>query len=153
MQRKIKNQEKIIDASKAKIAIVVAKFNVDITERMLEGSLDVLEKNKVQKNNIKIVWVPGSFEIPLACQKLAQSKIYDGIIAIGCLIKGETDHYYYISNEVSRGIMDVMLKFSLPIGFDVITTQNLKQAKERSSGKENRGAQAAQAVLEMITKL
>lgn len=109
-----------------------------------------MEKNKVKKNNIEIVWVPGSFEIPLVCQKIAQTKKYDGLIAIGCVIKGDTDHYYYISNEVSRGTMEVMLKFSLPIGFGVITTNNLKQAQDRSSNRCNKGGEAASAVLEII---
>jgi 6,7-dimethyl-8-ribityllumazine synthase len=150
MQRKNKSSEKLIDGSKYKIAIVVSKFNSDITEKMLRGALEILEKNKVKKNNIKIVRVPGSFEIPLVCKKLAEEKKYDGLIAIGCVIKGDTDHYYYISQEVSRGIMNVMLEFSLPIGFGVITTNNLQQAKNRSNDKCNKGKEAAEAVLEII---
>ncbi len=149
MQRKNKANEKLIDGSKLKIAIVVAKFNADITEKMLQGALEVLRINKVKKNNIEIVWVPGAYEIPLACQKLAQKKKYDGLVAIGCVIKGDTDHYYYISQEVSRGIMDVMLKFSLPIGFGVITVNNLKQAKDRANEKCNKGKEATEAVLDM----
>ena len=151
MQRKKENKKKNIDASKFKIAIVVASFNEDITGKMLKGAKETLNQNKVKIGNIKITKVPGSFEIPLACQRLAQEKKYDGIVAIGCVIKGETDHYYYIANEVSRGIMDVMLNFSIPIGFGVITTNNLKQAKDRSSAKSNKGSEAAEAVLEMIT--
>jgi len=110
MQRENKKINKI-DGRNLKIAIIVSKFNVDITEKMLQGALEVLRINKVKKNNIEIVWVPGAYEIPLACQKLAKEKKYDGLVAIGCVIKGDTDHYYYISQEVSRGIMDVMLKF------------------------------------------
>ncbi len=150
MQRKNKTEEKTIDGSKFKIAIIVSGFNADITGGMLGGSLNVLEKNRVKKSNIKIISVPGSYEIPLACQKLAQAKKYNGIIALGCVIKGETDHYYHISSEASRGIMEVMLKYSLPIGFGVITTNTLKQAKNRSGKKNNKGAEAAQAVLEML---
>lgn len=153
MQRKKENGNKKINASKFKIAIVVADFNKDITNKMLEGAKKVLKENKVKANNIKIITVPGSFEIPLACQKLAQTKKYDGVIAIGCVIKGGTDHYYYISNEVSRGIMDVMLNYSLPIGFGVITTNNLKQAKDRANNKCNKGVEAAEAVLEIINLL
>jgi len=152
MQRKNKETKKIFDGSKIKIAIVMAKFNADITEKMLQGALDTLQINKVKKNNIEIVRVPGAYEIPLACQKLAQSKKYDCLVAIGCVIKGDTDHYYYISQEVSRGIMDVMLKFSLPIGFGVITVNNLKQAKDRSNERCNKGKEATEAVLEMIAK-
>jgi len=150
MQRKTEILEKKRDGSKLKIALVVARFNSDITEKMLAGALRTLEENSVQKKNIKIVWVPGSFEIPLACQRLAKTKKFNGIVALGCVIKGDTDHFYYISSEASRGIMRVMLDFSIPIGFGVITTKNLKQAQERSGEKNNKGAEATQAVLEML---
>lgn len=145
-----KGKVKKFDGSKLKIGIAVSQFNSNITGSMLEEALKTLSKNKVKKENIKTVWVPGSFEIPLACQKLAQTKKYDALVAIGCVIKGETDHYYYICNEASRGIMDVMLKFDIPIGFGVLTTQNLKQAEVRSRGKENKGREAAEAALAMI---
>lgn len=150
MQRKNNISKEIINGRNLKIALVVSKFNSDITGKILEGAIKTLKKNLVQKKNITIIWVPGSFEIPLACQRLAKTKKVDGIMAIGCVIKGETDHFYYISSETTRGIMDVMLKFSIPIGFGIITCNNLKQAKERSSGKSNKGSEAAQAVLEML---
>jgi len=138
------------DGSKLKIGIVVSQFNSNITKPMLEGALETLSKNKVKRENIKTVWVPGSFEIPLACQRLAKTKKYDALIAIGCVIKGETDHFYYICDEASRGIMDVILKFGIPIGFGVLTVGNLKQAQARSRGKENKGREAAEAALAMI---
>lgn len=150
MKRDNKKERATIDGKSLKIGIVVAKFNSDITEGMLQGALEALEKNKVKKSNIKVVYCPGSFEVPLACQKLALTKKYDGIVAIGCLIKGETDHYHYIANTASKGIMDVSLKFNIPIGFGIITVNNLKQAKDRSGKKNNKGAESAQAVLEMI---
>ncbi len=152
MQRKNNQKKETIDGSKLKIGIVVSKFNSDITGGMLQGTMDVLEKNKVKKSNIKTVWVPGAFEIPLACQKAAKTKKFDALIALGCVIKGGTDHYYFVSNEAARGIMDVMLKYDIPIGFGVITTNNLKQAQDRSRGKNNKGAEATQAVLEMISE-
>src|SRR4030042_2567887 len=139
-----------IDGSELKIGVVISRFNNNITKPMLEGALETLTKKKVKKENIRTVWVPGSFEIPLACQRLAKSKKYDALVAIGCVIKGETDHYYYICNEASRGVMDVMLEYDIPIGFGVLTTQNLKQAQVRSRGKENKGREAAEAVLAMI---
>jgi 6,7-dimethyl-8-ribityllumazine synthase len=139
-----------IDGVKLKVGIVVSQFNNNITEPMLEGALDVLKKNNVKKKNIKTVWVPGSFEIPLACQRLAKSKKFDALVAVGCVVKGETDHYYYICNEVSRGIMNVMLKYDIPIGFGVLTTQNLRQAQVRSSSKHNKGREAAEAALAMV---
>jgi 6,7-dimethyl-8-ribityllumazine synthase len=150
MNREQRNHGHKIDGSKFRIAVVVSKFNSDITGAMLKGALGVLKKNRVKETNIKIIWVPGSLEIPLMCQRLAGSKKYDGLVALGSVIKGGTDHYYYVAGEASRGVMEVMLKYSLPIGFGIITTNNLKQAKERSGIKNNKGAEAAQAVLEMI---
>jgi 6,7-dimethyl-8-ribityllumazine synthase len=141
--------KKKINGANYKIGIVVSQFNDNITGPMLEGALETLEENQVKKENIETIWVPGSFEIPLACQKLAQTKKYDALVAIGCVIKGETDHFYYICNEASRGVMDVMLKYNLPIGFGVLTTQNSKQAEVRSRGQENKGREAAEAALAM----
>ena len=150
MQRKNKVISDLIDGKKFKIAIVASKFNSDITGGMFSGAIEKLKNNRVKEGNIHIFWVPGAFEIPLACQKLAQEKKYDALIALGCVIKGDTDHYYYISGESVRGVMDVMLKFNLPIGLGIITTNNLKQAKERSGKKNNKGSEAAQAILEML---
>lgn len=149
MQRE-KGQKKLINGEKFKIAIAVSGFNDDITGKMLEGALAVLEENGVKEKNIRIVPVPGSFELPLACKKMAAEKKYDGIIAIGCVIKGDTDHHLYISGETARGIMDVMLGYSIPVGFGVITVNNLEQAIARSYGDNNKGSEAAQAVLEML---
>lgn len=146
-----KGKVKKFDGSKLKIGVVVSQFNSNITEPMLDGALKTLEENKVKADNIKTVWAPGSFEISLACQRLAETKKFDALVAIGCVIKGETDHYYYICNETSRGVMDVMLKFDIPIGFGVLTTQNLKQAEIRSRGKHNKGREAAEAALAMIS--
>jgi 6,7-dimethyl-8-ribityllumazine synthase len=151
MQNAKKRKINKVVGHKLKIGIVVSQFNDNITKPMLEGALETLWENKVKKKNIKTVWVPGSFEIPLACQKLAQTKKYDALVAIGCVIKGETDHFYYICNEASRGIMEVMLKFDIPIGFGVLTTKNSKQAEVRSRGKENKGREAAEAALAMAT--
>jgi 6,7-dimethyl-8-ribityllumazine synthase len=145
-----KGKAKKIDGLKLKIGVVVSKFNDNITEPMLKGALETLKENKVKAENIKTVWVPGSFEIPLACQRFAETKKYDALVAIGCVIKGETDHFYYICSEASRGIMNVMLKFNIPIGFGMLTTQNLKQARIRSRGKENKGREAAEAALAMV---
>ncbi|MDD3498074.1 MAG: 6,7-dimethyl-8-ribityllumazine synthase [Candidatus Moranbacteria bacterium] len=150
MQRKNKKDNKIIDGKDLRIGIIASEFNWDIVGSMLEGALDLLKKNNVKKESIKIVKVPGSFEIPLACQKLAHSDKFDALIALGCVIKGETGHYYYVAGEASKGVMDVMLKFSLPIGFGIITTDNLAQAKKRSGGKNNKGKEAAEAALRMI---
>ena len=150
MQRKRKEKANIIDGKDLKVGIVAAEFNSDITGKMLEGAVRVLKENNVKDSNIKIVRVPGAFEIPLACQSLAQTKQYAALIALGCVIKGQTDHYYFIAGEASRGVMEVMLKYDLPIGFGIITVNNLKQAKERAGDKSNKGVEAAEAALEMV---
>ena len=131
-----------------RIGIAVAEFNADITEKLLAGALTELRASGVSPRNTTVVHVPGSFELPLACQKFAETGKYDALIALGCVIKGETDHYYYVAGEAARGIMDVMLKYTIPIGFGIITSNNLKQAQERS-GKTNIGTHAARAVLKM----
>ncbi|PIQ68094.1 MAG: 6,7-dimethyl-8-ribityllumazine synthase [Candidatus Taylorbacteria bacterium CG11_big_fil_rev_8_21_14_0_20_46_11] len=131
-------------------AIVVAEFNADITEKLLRGALNALESAGVLPENIKVVHVPGAFELPLMCQKLARTKKYDGLVALGCVIKGETDHYFYVAGEASRGIMEVMLREDIPIGFGVITVNTVMQAKARSGVKNNAGAWAAEAVLQML---
>ena len=148
MQRKEnqKLKKESANGEKLRVGIAVAEFNPDITEKLLEGALKTLVEAGVQRKHLMVVHVPGSFELPLACQRLAKSDRYDALIALGCVIKGETDHYYYVAGEARRGIMEVMLKYDIHIGFGVITANNLKQAEERS-GKINIGANAARAVL------
>lgn len=150
MKNAKKGTAKVIDGSKLKIGIVVSQFNNDITESMLEGAMKTLEENMVREKNIKVVRVPGSFEIPLACLRLAMAKKYDALIALGCVIKGETDHYYYIADATTDGVMEIILDYNLPIGFGVLTCNNLKQAEARSRGKQNKGSEAAEAALAMV---
>lgn len=148
MQRKEKKEKgKIMDGRKLRIGIVVSLFNDDITQKMLQGARECLKENGVKEKNIKVVFAPGSFEIPYFCQRLAKTKKYDALIAVGCVIKGDTDHYYYIAGEASRGVMDIGLKYDIPIGFDIITVNNLAQARARSGPKNNKGREAALAVL------
>src|SRR3989344_6561916 len=146
MRRGKEEKKRIIDGRKLKIGIVVSRFHEDLTKRMLSGARDVLRANNVSQKNISVVWTPGTFEIPLACQKIARKKEYDAIVAIGCVIKGGTDHYYYIAGEGVRGVMNVMLAENIPIGLGIITTSTVTQAKDRSGGKENAGENAARAV-------
>lgn len=151
MQNAKKGKSQKINGSKLKIGIVVSQFNEDITGNMLEGALEVLKENKVKEKNVKIVRVPGSFELPLACQRLAETKKFNALVALGCVVKGETDHYYYICDAVTDGIMEVILDFNLPIGFGVLTCKNMKQAQARSRGRHNKGREAASAALAMIS--
>lgn len=143
------NQEKV---AQAKVGIVVSRFNEDVTGAMLEGAREKLIASGVKKENIEVFYVPGAFELPLACQKLAQKEKYQGLMAIGCVIKGQSDHYYYIAAEATRGLMQVMLQFSLPVAFGVLTVTSLEQALERSQGQANKGYEAANALLQMMSE-
>lgn len=137
------------DASKIKIGIVMSEYYADvITARLLSGALQVLKKWNVSEKNIVIARVPGCFEIPYGCITLLKQKKYDTLIALGCIVKGETDHDRYIASAVSRGIMDLIVAYQVPIAFGVLTVNTLAQAKARSTGKNNKGAEAAIAALE-----
>lgn len=148
MLRKEFSAGKPKDASKLHVGIVVARFNGDITRALLDGARATLRTWKVKDANIQILHVPGAFEIPLGCAKLLKKK-FDCILALGCVIKGETKHDEYISHAVAQGLTRLMLDTGVPIGFGVITPNNLAQARARARGKANHGAAAARAALEM----
>ena len=131
------------------VAIVVSEFNSSITEQLLMGAVSLLKKLSLD-DQYKMVSVPGSFEIPLAAQKLAQSGEFDAIVCLGCVIQGETSHFDYICQQVSRGVGEVGLKYGLPVTFGVITADTLEQAEERADTKlGNKGADAALCAVEM----
>jgi 6,7-dimethyl-8-ribityllumazine synthase len=138
------------DASKLRVGVVVASFNHDITDALLEGALKTLATWRVKKENITVLHVPGSYEIPYGCLKVIKAKKKPHcVVALGCILKGETKHDEYISNAVAQGITRLMLEHNVPIGFGVLTPNTLEQAKARSSGDANHGAGAAAAALEM----
>lgn len=152
MQR-VENKKTFITWKKAKqtkIAIVTSEFNKDITFALEEGAIEELKKTGILEKNITVVGVPGGFEIPFACQRLARSKKYKGIIAIGCVIRGDTDHYVYIANEATRGVMDVMLKENISIANAILTVNNLSQALERATAGNNKGGEAARALIQTL---
>lgn len=131
-------------------AIVVSRFNDFITSKLLDGALDCLYRHGVKDEDLSLVRVPGAFEIPLAAQKLAQSCKYDGVICLGAVIRGATTHYDYVCNEVSKGIAKVSLDTNIPVGFGIVTTENIEQAVERAGTKSgNKGYDTAMSVLEM----
>ena len=149
MQRKEYAKKKITgDASKFRVGIVVSRFNSDITGPMLEGAKETLRAWKVKETNVHIAYVYGSFEIPLACARLIAKKKLDAVIAIGCIVKGETRHDEYLASAAAEGLMRVALDSKVPVGFGIITTNNLAQAKARSRGSANKGSEAATAALE-----
>src|SRR6056297_3732317 len=134
-----------------KIGIVVCRFNEFISSKLLEGALDGLKRHEVNEDDIEIAWVPGSFEIPLTAKKMASSGKYDGVICLGAVIRGETPHFDYVSNEVSKGIANVGLDTGLPVIFGVLTTDTIEQAISRAGTKSgNKGFEAAQSLVEMV---
>jgi len=133
-----------------KFAIVVGRFNSFITGKLLEGCMDGLVRHGVKDTDIDTVWVPGAYEIPLIAKKLAKTKKYNAIIALGSVIRGSTTHYDYVCNETAKGIANVSLTEELPVIFGVLTTENIEQAIERAGTKSgNKGYDAAISAIEM----
>lgn len=136
------------------VGIVVSRWNDFMGNRLLEGAKNTLIRHDVAEDNIDIVYVPGSFEIPLAAQKLANSQRYDAVICLGVLIRGSTPHFDYIAGEASGGIAQASWQSGIPITFGVITTETIEQAIERAGSKAgNKGAEAAAVAIEMANLL
>jgi 6,7-dimethyl-8-ribityllumazine synthase len=141
----------ILDAKGKSFGIAVSRFNEFVTQKLLDGCLDCLKRHHAEENKITIVWVPGSFEIPYAASRMANSKKYDAIICLGTIIRGETPHFDYIANQVTRGIAQISLDSGVPVIFGIITTENLEQAIERAGTKAgNKGWDAAISAMEMV---
>ena len=137
-----------------RLAIVVSRFNSFITERLLAGALDALSRAGADERRLEIVRVPGSFEIPVAAKRLAETGRYDALVTLGCIIRGETQHFDYISAEVTRGIQLAAIETGVPIAFGVLTTDDLEQAVDRAGAKSgNKGAEAALSAVEMANLL
>lgn len=140
-----------ITAKDLKIGVVVSRFNTRITAILLEGVKDAWERFGGDKDNLDIYWVPGSFEIPYILRELASLKKYDGLLALACVIRGDTPHFEYISSELTRGIGRIIINYGVPIGFGVITADTFEQALERAGGKQgNKGAEALISLIEII---
>lgn len=133
------------------VAIVVSRFNEEITLPLLDGALTRLKERGFDEGQISVVWVPGAVEIPLAAQKLAQLGKYDAILTLGSVIRGDTDHYDYVCQQVSQGCQHVALQNDIPVLFGVLTTNDEAQAKDRCGGKHgNKGRDAVDAAVEMV---
>jgi 6,7-dimethyl-8-ribityllumazine synthase len=132
-----------------RFAIIASEYNSVIVDRLIEGAKRVLSGQK----QVQVIRVPGSFEIPLAAKKAAQSKKYDAIVALGCVLRGETAHFEYISNAVSQGLQQVSLETGVPVGFGVLTVDTVQQAMDRSGESGNKGSEAAETALTMINVL
>ena len=133
-----------------KIGIVVSKWNSNITEQMLEGALAALKGNGVTEDDITVIKCPGSFEIPLTADYLLNKTDVDGVIALGVVIRGGTPHFEYVCDAVTKGVIELNLKYQKPVAFGVLTTDDVKQAVDRAGAKGNKGGEAALALLEMI---
>ncbi|HYL67673.1 MAG TPA: 6,7-dimethyl-8-ribityllumazine synthase [Candidatus Limnocylindria bacterium] len=139
-----------LNAAGLHFGIVVSQFNSFITDRLLAGALDALERSGAREKQIEIVRVPGSFEIPLAAKKLAATGRFDSIICIGCILRGETSHYDYVASETARGIQLAQLDSGVPMAFCVLTCDTLEQAINRAGSKSgNKGFESALGAIEM----
>lgn len=139
-----------------RLAIVISQFNQIVTEKLLAGALDRLAEMNIKEDQIKIIWVPGAMEIPLMAKKLAKIKRYDVIMCFGAVIRGETNHYDYVCQQVSLGCQQVALEYEIPVIFGVLTTQNKEQAFSRAGvGKRgsNKGIEAVNAAMMMIKSI
>lgn len=140
-----------LDGSGLKLGIVVSRFNDFLTSHLVDGAMDALIRHGVKDGNIKIIKVPGSFEIPCVAKKLATSKKYDAVICLGVIIRGDTLHYQYVSSEVAKGIAAISIETGVPVIHGVLTVENIEQGIERSGTKSgNRGWDAAINAIEMV---
>ena len=144
--------EGVVSDTGGRFAIAVSRFNSFITQHLLDGALDALQRHGVDtETRVDVAWSPGSFELPLLVRSLATSGRYDAVIALGCVIRGGTPHFEYIAAEVAKGLAAAALETGVPVSFGVLTTDNIEQAVDRAGTKMgNRGADAATSALEMV---
>lgn len=141
-----------VDAAGIKVGIIVSRFNHFVTEKLLEGALEALKNHGGKEEDVTVVRVPGAFEISLMAQKMAASGKYDALICLGAVIRGDTPHFEYIAEAVTRGIGDAIRSHGLPISFGVLTTNNVEQAMERVGSRDaNKGYEAALTAIEMVS--
>ena len=134
-----------------RFAVVASRFNQAIVERLMDGALDALVRHGVAVDDIDQIWVPGAWELPIAVRRLLASERYEGIVAVGAVIRGDTPHFDYVAGEASRGLADASTEYEIPIGFGLLTTDTMEQAEARAGGAHgNKGWDAALAALEMV---
>ena len=156
-ERRIKMREinvlegKLVAKEGMKVGIVAARFNEIIVNKLLGGAIDGLVRHGVEDGNITAAWVPGAFEIPAVVKRMAKSGKYDAVIALGAVIRGQTSHYDYVCNEVSKGVAQVSLETGIPVMFGILTTDNIEQAISRAGSKAgNKGYDCAVGAIEMV---
>lgn len=142
------------EARGRRFAIVAAHFNEVVTSKLVEGAAACFRAHGVAEDDVVVVWVPGAFELPLAARRLAETGLYDGVACVGAVIRGETAHFDFVAGECARGLQDVALRTGLPLGFGVLTTEDMDQAMDRAGGKHgNKGWDAATAAMQMAAVL
>ncbi len=147
MPRRIEGR---LDSKGKRYALIASRYNDAIVSRLLQGALDCLERHGVLEDDITIHRTPGAFEIPQLARRLAASKMYDAVICLGALVRGETSHFEFIASSVTRGISQAAEETGVPVTFGVLTTNTMEQARERSGGSRgNKGWEAAAAAIEM----
>ena len=144
----------VVAENNMRIGIVAARFNEFITSKLVAGAQDALRRHNVSEEDVDVAWVPGAFEIPLIASEMAKCGKYDAVICVGAVIRGDTTHYDYVCNEVSKGIAQVGLATGVPVLFGVITTENIEQAISRAGSKGgNKGYDCALSAIEMVNLL
>jgi 6,7-dimethyl-8-ribityllumazine synthase len=132
------------------VAVVASRYNADVVQRLLDGAVERLVDRGVSTDRITIVFVPGAWELPLACRRLAEAGGHQAVVALGCVVRGDTPHFEYVCREASRGLIQASLDTGLPVSFGLLTTDTLEQAEERAGGRVgNKGAEAADAAVVM----
>jgi 6,7-dimethyl-8-ribityllumazine synthase len=148
----IKTFEGDFTAADARFAIVASRFNGFIVDGLIAGAVDALRRHGVAETEIDLIRAPGAFEMPLVVQRVATSERYDGIVAVGAVIRGGTPHFEYVAGECTKGLAMVSLEQDIPVGFGVLTVDTIEQAIERAGTKAgNKGAEAAMSTLEMVS--
>jgi 6,7-dimethyl-8-ribityllumazine synthase len=136
------------------VALVAARFNVLVVERLVNGAIDTLQRLGFQKSHLSVFWVPGAYDLPLVLQRLAKSQKFSGLIALGAVVRGDTYHFEIVANNNASAMMNLMLNYNLPITNAVLTTDTMEQALDRAGGKSgNKGSEAAIALVEILSLL
>jgi 6,7-dimethyl-8-ribityllumazine synthase len=149
-----KNVQGAHDGRGLRIGVACARFNGGITQRLLDGVLDAAASSGVDTADLVVAWVPGAFELPLLALQMSKSGMFDAVVALGAVIRGDTGHYDVVAGECARGLQDVALVTGMPVVFGVLTTNTVDQALERSAkGSENKGAEALLTAVEVVNVL
>lgn len=150
----IKSIEGELTVSNAKFGLLVSRFNSFIVESLVDGALDTLRRHGASEADIEVIRIPGAFEMPIAAQRMAATKKYDAIIALGAVIRGGTPHFDYVAGECTKGLATVSMQHDIPVTFGVLTVDTIEQAIERAGTKAgNKGAEAAVTAIEMVNVL